>query len=470
MSTKSTYPRILLTTSFRRSRKDFVDIIGKIIYGKPRLGIKRTVSPGLRFIKQNVPEVEILEYPLWSEFVEKLKEGWDVVGFSFYQSEIEEIGIMAEEARRRGSPEIWAGNFGALDESISDIVDRVFIGPPEDEIAQMFGYRVPEDEIIHPPIMFHATLVPGNIRHFTAGVLYTQRGCAFKCPFCQTPNFDDNHYYVNFESIKRVLTYYKELGIKYIFVTDEILGINRDSAERLTSLLSHHGFYWYAQSRISLFLHNLDKWYDRGLRVPSVGLETMTQKALDLIGKKQNTEEIIEYARRTAEKGYMHRTAYSMIGFENMDYEETIQDALKIKKAGFDMHSVNIITPYPGTKLWDDLEQKYGIFDKDYHNYDARHLVWNHPAISPPEMLRLLETVSRMLNTPWATYGRSFHQLFKEKNKDKFRDIWQALVKSPVVSMRIDEREQVFFPVDRTPTHTSRSFKKDAGLVMIPNR
>lgn len=449
MSKLSTNPKILLCTAFRRSPGDFVDILGKIIYDIPRLSIKRTVSPGLRFIKQNVPEVEILEYPLWSEYVAKLKEGWDVVGFSFYQSEIGEIERMADEARRSGVRETWAGNFGALDKGVSDIVDRVFIGPPEDKIAQMFGYRVPDEQNIHPPIMFHATSTPGGIRHFTAGVLYTQRGCPFNCPFCQTPNFDDNHYFVNFESIKRVLLHYKNLGIKYIFVTDEIMGINPDSAERLSRLLSRHGFYWYAQSRINLFLRNLDDWYDRGLRLPSVGLESMNQKALDLIGKKQNTEEIIEYARRTAEKDYMHRTAYSMIGYENMDYDETIQDALDIKKAGFDMHSVNIITPYPKTELWDDLDRKYGIFDKNYRNYDARHLVWNHPTISPPEMQRLLVKVSKLLNKPWTTYGRSFNQLVKGKNKDKFRDIWQALVKSPIASMRIDEREQVFFPVDR---------------------
>ncbi|MCP4231360.1 MAG: B12-binding domain-containing radical SAM protein, partial [bacterium] len=307
----------------------------------------------------------------------------------------------------------------------------------------------PEDQIIHPPIMFHAKLVPGGIRHFTAGVLYTQRGCPFKCPFCQTPNFDDSHYYVNFESIKRVLRYYRELGIKHIFVTDEILGINRDSAERLTRLLSRHGFYWYAQSRVNIFLRNLDEWYERGLRLPSVGLETMNQKALDIIGKRQNTEEIIEYARRTAEKGFMHRTAYSMIGYENMDYDETIQDAHELKKAGFDMHSVNVITPYPGTKLWDDLERKYGIFDENYRNYDARHLVWNHPHVSPPEMQRLLKTVSKLLNNPLTTYGRSFSYLVQEKNKDRFRDLWQTFVKSPIASMRIDEREQVFFPVDR---------------------
>jgi hypothetical protein len=52
----------------------------------------RVNSFGLRFIKQNVPEVEILEYPTWNEYVAKLGErDWDIVGFYFLLNENNEI-------------------------------------------------------------------------------------------------------------------------------------------------------------------------------------------------------------------------------------------------------------------------------------------------------------------------------------------------------------------------------------------
>ena len=48
-----------------------------------RFQMPRKISFGLRFLRQNVPEVEILEYPTRSEYRQALKRGWDIVGFRF---------------------------------------------------------------------------------------------------------------------------------------------------------------------------------------------------------------------------------------------------------------------------------------------------------------------------------------------------------------------------------------------------
>jgi len=42
----------------------------------------RRISFGLRFLRQNIPEIEILEYPTRAEYRNALKKGWDVVGYS----------------------------------------------------------------------------------------------------------------------------------------------------------------------------------------------------------------------------------------------------------------------------------------------------------------------------------------------------------------------------------------------------
>jgi len=54
----------------------------------PRLRFERHMSYGLRFLQANIPSIEILEYPTWSEYIQALKAGWDIVGFSFYTNEI----------------------------------------------------------------------------------------------------------------------------------------------------------------------------------------------------------------------------------------------------------------------------------------------------------------------------------------------------------------------------------------------
>ncbi|MEE8639574.1 MAG: radical SAM protein [bacterium] len=447
MKATSTNPRVLLCTSYRRSRGDYLDFLGGATRGLPKLSSPCRLSPGLRFIKQNVPEVEILEYPLWHEYVAKLKEGWDVVGFSAYQRDIAEIESMAEEARRQGVRETWAGNFGVLDDKVPSMVDRTFVGPAEDSIAQFFGHSVPDEDIEHPAMMVHVSLRPGNIRHFSAGLLYTQRGCPYKCTFCQTPAFDKRRFSINYESIERVLRYYRKVGIKYIFVMDEIFGADKRFTDSVTRLLSRYNFHWLAQSRASLFLHNLDEWYERGLRITLVGVESMSQSALESINKKQSVEEVAAFARRTAEKPGMFRFAYYLIGYEGMNAEETLRDAQLLNELGFDSSGVCVLTPYPQTPLWDRLEAEYGTFDPTYAHYNSKHLVWNNPHISAEEMQTLLTSVVNLLNDRAAIYAKIFTRLlWPGLSLSKPALLWRNLVKVPVSSYFINDRKQFFFP------------------------
>lgn len=76
-----------------------------------RFSLPRINSFGLRFIKQNIPQIEILEFPSWNEYQQKItNESWDIVGFSFYLNEIHEILEMVKYAKSQGVSEVWAGN------------------------------------------------------------------------------------------------------------------------------------------------------------------------------------------------------------------------------------------------------------------------------------------------------------------------------------------------------------------------
>ncbi|TET22631.1 MAG: radical SAM protein [Candidatus Stahlbacteria bacterium] len=455
----STNPKVLLCTSYRRYKNDYFSVSGIVSAFKfPRARSFCRISPGLRFIKQNVPQVEILEHPLWYEYVEKLKEGWDVVGFSFYQKQIGEIIRMIEEARRHGIKEIWAGNYGALDYSIPSLVDRVFIGSAEDKIARVFGRCVPDNEVEHPAMMVHFSLFPA-LRHLTFGMIYTAHGCPFECTFCQNTAFVKRHFTINFTSIKRVLEYYHKLGISEIVVLDELFGIYPKFADKITNLLARYKFRWWALSRASIFLANLDTWYERGLRLPSIGVESLKQDALDIVRKKQKVWQVLEFARRTREKPGMYRIAAFMVGYENMTAEETIEDAIQLKKVGFDAHTANIITPFPQTQLWDELDSKYGIFDRTYRHYDVKHLVWKHPLISSTQMHYLAKSVRAFLNRPFDVYRSGLKRLFWEELRAQGpRFLWQNLVKGPINTLSIDDRKQFFFPKlpHRTPLQSQR--------------
>ena len=75
-------PRILLTTVCREpALYDYFRENSPENF-RWRFRMPRHISFGLRFLHQNIPELEILEYPTRAEFSDALKKGWDVVGFS----------------------------------------------------------------------------------------------------------------------------------------------------------------------------------------------------------------------------------------------------------------------------------------------------------------------------------------------------------------------------------------------------
>lgn len=433
---------MLLCTTYQRFPADYFDVADEGICDFPKISTPRRFSPGLRFIKQNVPEVEILEFPLWNEYVAKLKEGWDVVGFSFHNIELDEIKKMADEARRQGVHELWAGNYGALDDRVPSLVDRVFVGPAEDDIAQVFGYRVPKDEIQHPAMLCNVSLAPYGLRLFTVGVLYTHFACPFKCTYCQTTVFNNECYPVNIESIERVLCYYKKLGISYVVALDETFGAFQKSTDKITELFARYGFNWWAQTRVEIALRNVDEWHKRGLRMVAIGVESMNQNTLNALNKRQKVEEVIEFTCRTSAMPYLARMLYYQLGFPNMTADETTEDARRLSRYSYEIATVGVITPHPKTRLWDELDSTYGIIDRTNRHWNNATLVWRHPYISPPQMKELRETVVHMLNKP-GCLRRLASRAFRP---DTVASAWRNLAKPCVSSMSIDDRKQVVFP------------------------
>ena len=151
---KALPPKVLFSTVYRNEREPY-DYIGANSISKWfRFCWPRNQSFGLRFLKQNIPEIEIAEFPTLDEYKRRLEEGWDVVGLSFYLSETEVALEMAEAARASGVvDEVWAGNYGAMTPEIRDEFDRVFIGYAENQVAPFFNRTV--ERIVHPPLIEH---------------------------------------------------------------------------------------------------------------------------------------------------------------------------------------------------------------------------------------------------------------------------------------------------------------------------
>jgi radical SAM superfamily enzyme YgiQ (UPF0313 family) len=115
--------------------------------------------------------------------------------------------------------------------------------------------------------------------------------------------------------------------------------------------------------------------------------------------KKEGTEDILETLRMLQERG-LGTVGYYMVGFEEDTKESLRVDIKKLAALKLDITQICVITPLPQTPMWTEIQEKYGIFDQDWHHHDGKHLVWNHPHIKPDEMLDILDLSFRQVH-PW---------------------------------------------------------------------
>ena len=346
----------------------------------------RTISFGLRFLRQNLRHLTILEYPTRAEFSAQLKRGWDAVGFSFYLEETNDILAMAAEARRAGIRELWAGNYGALTPSIQSHFDHVFTGYSEDALGQMLGARL--DEIRHPPLITRFRL-PGGWS-FPLGILFSSRGCSFRCTFCQTTAFAPKPKEISLASLDRVLRFYVQHGVHFVLLLDENFGNLPSHADAVIELLARHRVRWLVQSRVDLLLRNFNDWRSRGMEGALFGIESFHQDILKQMHKNEKAQAAFELAERLDRAG-LYAQGYYIIGLPPETPGSIAEDLRTLASLKLDVTQITIVTPHPQTEMWHELDSGYGIFEKDWSKFDTKHLVWNHPHCAPGVLETLLE-------------------------------------------------------------------------------
>ena len=118
-----------------------------------------------------------------------------------------------------------------------------------------------------------------------------------------------------------------------------------------------------------------------------VGIETISQENLDAVNKGFNDQH--GYFQRIAAiqaKG-IGVQAGIIVGLDGDDptvFQRTLQF---LQKAHVNALQLAILTPQPGTPLYDDFERAGRITDRDWSHYDFRHVVMR-PARMTAEQLQ----------------------------------------------------------------------------------
>jgi radical SAM superfamily enzyme YgiQ (UPF0313 family) len=92
------------------------------------------------------------------------------------------------------------------------------------------------------------------------------------------------------------------------------------------------------------------------------------------------------------------------------DDKNTIWETLKFAiKQKIDTMQMAVLTPFPGTKVYEDLEAQKRIFTKDWSLYDVQHIVFK------PKLLSANELQLNIIRAYYKFYSirRAFYLLLK---------------------------------------------------------
>ncbi|MDI6756287.1 MAG: radical SAM protein, partial [Thermodesulfobacteriota bacterium] len=117
-----------------------------------------------------------------------------------------------------------------------------------------------------------------------------------------------------------------------------------------------------------------------------IGFESISPAVLRSIGKQVNLRQKYEEAISRIHARSIHIQGSFIFGFDG-DTLETIRTTVQFVKQNR-LTGVNYchLTPFPGTKLFADLEKEGRILHRDWSKYDRQHIVFLPRHFTPEEL------------------------------------------------------------------------------------
>ncbi|GAB4218301.1 MAG: radical SAM protein [Synechococcales cyanobacterium] len=352
------------------------------------------------------------EITIQDEHVEPitLNDQPDLVVIQVYITSAYRAYELADHYRKQGSHVALGGlHVTALPDEAAAHADTIFLGPGEDTWPQFLqDFRAGRAGKVYasktrtllgvPPIRRdlikrHHYLVPNSI--------VVSRGCPHHCDFCYKDAFFQGGKSFYTQSVDAALAEIERLPGRHLYFLDDHLFGHEGFAAALFEGMKGMGRVWQAAATVQSILKPglLEKAVAAGLCSLFVGFETLNPHNLKEQHKFHNLNRDYGAAiRRLRDHGVMVNGSF-VYGMDSDDasvFDRTVEWAVS---QGIETATFHILTPYPGTLLYERMAAQNRLRSDNWDRYDTRHVVYE-PALMDAATLE-------------AGYWRSYRQFYR---------------------------------------------------------
>lgn len=374
----------------------------KILLISPTVDIEKKTNRGLMMPQLALHILEGLtpkqhQVKIVEEEVERvdLDEDADLIGISSMTATAPRAYHLANEFRKRNKTVVMGGVHPTIlpDEALQ-FADTVVVGEAEgvwENLLNDFENKKLQRRY-HNPTPDLTKYVPKDFtkiiqrKLFNLVPIMTTRGCPYHCDFCcVTDLFGTKIRHIPIENVVRDI---QESGTKnFMFLDDNIVG-HPKYAKELFRAIKPLKIRWVGQASISLVkdMEMMQLAVDSGCKALFIGLESVSVEQMKTMRKTIKDVEHLEAALKKIRKMGILIHASMIFGFDNDTksvFDETVDFLIKNKISTV---SFNVLTPYPGTKTYDDLKNAGRLLTDDWKYYDHNTVVFQPKNMTPYEL------------------------------------------------------------------------------------
>ncbi|HKA21731.1 MAG TPA: radical SAM protein [Blastocatellia bacterium] len=420
------------------------------------------------------------------EHVEKLNldDEPDLVVIQVYITSAKRAYSIADHYRSNGAYVALGGlHVTSLPQEAQDHANTIFLGPGEDTWPEFLKdyrngnpnsvYQSKVRSLLGMPmirrdlIKRHLYLVPNSI--------VVSRGCPHTCDFCYKVAFFEGGKGFYTQRVDQALAEIDRLPGRHLYFLDDHLFGDPRFASALFDGMRGMKRLWQAAGTVKSVLAPalLEKAVESGLRSLFVGFETLNRNNLVEQNKYQNLDRDYTAAiRRLHDNGVMINGSF-VFGMDDDDetvFDRTVDWAVN---QGIETATFHILTPYPGTALYQRMQAQGRMTSDDWDLFDTRHVVFK-----PTKMTReILEEGYWRAYRDFYTWGAIFRGASSKEHLiermrhiayaggwKKFEPMWDWVIRAKRVTSFLPVLEAVLTGFGSHPPEIASNSNNDLSI------